>query len=112
MAGDFIAQLRTECTNMPAINYLAQWANMSSSTLAYTYTFFTQSGSPPCGCPRINSKPTSTRHWWDGSCHGSGHYDLKSTMLHEVLHGVGVVSRRQQAGLPHQLRCSATQEPS
>ena len=46
MAGDFIAQLRTECTNMPAINYLAQWANMSSSTLAYTYTYFTQSGSP------------------------------------------------------------------
>lgn len=89
-----IEELRSVCTNIPSMDYTVQWSNMSHDTLAYTYTWYQWDSTVwvPGNQFEIHFNPHE--QWWNGTCSElpSNHYDLKSTVMHEILHGIGYVS--------------------
>lgn len=89
-----VAELRSSCANMGALDYSVSWAELSSNTLARTWTSLRWGVDSwvPSNSFKIEFNPRF--QWWDGSCASkpSSYYDLKSTMIHEVLHGVGYMS--------------------
>lgn len=91
---DFLTSLGSVCNNVSPPQYSIKWTNMSSNVLAYTYTYYTPSGTiwVPAGRFDIHFNPAVA--WWEGQCSDfpSSYYDLKSTIMHEVLHGLGYLS--------------------
>ena len=91
---DTIHLLKSHCTSLPFYNPTIEWSDMSSNTLAKTRTFFYYSDNvwKPNGYFEIYVNPQV--HWWNGHCENIpyGMYDLKSVLLHEVLHGIGFLS--------------------
>ena len=91
---EFLNRLDMDCNNVSPPQYSIKWTNMSSNVLAYTYTYYTQSGTiwVPAGRFDIHFNPDVA--WWEGRCADlpSSYYDLKSTIMHEVLHGLGYLS--------------------
>ena len=89
-----VSELRNVCRNLPELDYSVSWDELSSNTLATTWTYFRWGGESwvPSNSFTVQFNPRF--QWWDGPCSSkpSSHYDLKSTMIHEVLHGVGYMS--------------------
>ena len=96
----FDAELKRECSNVPILQYSLHWTSMTTDTLAYTYTYYSQSGDIwiPANHFVIHVNPHV--NWWIGECSNipHGHYDLKSTLMHEVLHGLGYLSTIDKDG--------------
>lgn len=89
-----IKELQSVCTNIPSMDYTIQWSNLSHDTLAYTYTWYQRDSSvwTPANQFEVHFNPHEL--WWNGTCSElpSNHYDLKSAMMHEILHGIGYLS--------------------
>lgn len=91
----FLSELRNACTSVPELDFTIDWETMSSNTLAYTYTYFTpSSGGVYVPANRFEVYFNPNVPWWNGTCNEipSGHFDLKTAVMHEVLHGVGFLS--------------------
>lgn len=95
------ARLQQDCPIPDASYTIYNEPNISSSSLAYTTTWFFP-GDPYY--PAIQ-EPSYVGHdfeiavnphisWWIGSCELKPHgaYDLQTVLLHEILHGVGILS--------------------
>jgi len=91
---EFLTSLSTECNNVPPPVYSIKWTNMSSSVLAYTYTYYTPSGTMWVPADRFDIHFNPNVAWWEGQCSDLpvSYFDLKSTIMHEVLHGLGYLS--------------------
>jgi hypothetical protein len=92
---DTVAELRSSCANMPPLDYSVSWTEkLSSNTLARTWTYLRWGVDSwvPSNTFKIEFNPRF--RWWNGPCgtKPGSHYDLKSTMIHEVLHGIGYMS--------------------
>jgi hypothetical protein len=89
-----VSELRSACVNMPTLDYSVSWGELSSNTLASTWTYFRWGIDSwvPSNSFKVQFNPRF--QWWDGPCGSKpgSYYDLKSTMIHEVLHGVGYMS--------------------
>lgn len=89
-----VAELRDLCVKLPVLDYSVSWGDLPSNTLASTWTYFNWGGESwvPSNSFTVQFNPRF--QWWNGPCSGKprSHYDLKSTMIHEVLHGVGYMS--------------------
>lgn len=89
-----INELQSVCTNIPSMDYTIQWSNMSHDTLAYTYTWYQWDSSVWVSANRFEVHFNPHKQWWNGTCSElpPNHYDLKSAIMHEILHGIGYVS--------------------
>jgi len=89
-----INELQSVCTNIPLMDYTIQWSNMSHDTLAYTYTWYQWDSSVWVPASQFEVHFNPHEQWWNGTCSElpSNHYDLKTTIMHEILHGIGYVS--------------------
>lgn len=90
----FLEEIRSTCASVPQFDFSIRWENMSSDILAYTYTYYTPSASywVPANVFEIYFNPKVP--WSNGTCAEAPwrHYDLKTTVMHEVLHGLGFLS--------------------
>ena len=88
-----LADLNAQC-DLPPMQYSIDWKNMSSDTLAYTYTYYwpTTAAWIPANEFEVYFNPRVL--WWNGSCiqQPRHHFDLYTAVMHEVLHGVGFLS--------------------
>ena len=87
--------LTSNCSSLFIDNPTIEWSDdMSSNTLAKTRTYFYKSNSvwKPNGHFKIYVNPSV--NWWNGDCAHIPHgmYDIKSVLIHEVLHGIGFMS--------------------
>lgn len=91
---EFLSELRSSCAAVPEYEFSIQWANMSSDTLAYTYTYYVPTANywTPANVFEVYFNPRVP--WSNGTCSeaASQHYDLKTAVMHEVLHGLGFLS--------------------
>lgn len=90
----FISELHEKCVQVPPLDFSVEWGELSSTVLASTSTYFRQMIDVwvPSNSFKIVFNPRF--QWWDGTCSSKpgSHYDLKSTIMHEVLHGLGYMS--------------------
>jgi hypothetical protein len=94
----FISALRAKCVQVAPLDYSVEWGALSSTVLASTSTYFHQVSDVwmPSNSFKIVFNPNF--QWWNGTCSSKpvSHYDLKSTIMHEVLHGLGYMSTISQ----------------
>jgi len=90
----FIVELHQLCGKIPVLDYSVEWGVLPATVLASTWTSYRSANNMwvPSNSFKIVFNPRF--RWWDGTCSSkpAGHYDLKSTVMHEVLHGLGYVS--------------------
>ena len=89
-----VSELRSACVKMPTLDYSISWGELPSNTLATTWAYFSWDVDSWVPSNSFNVQFNPRFHWWDGTCGSKPgyYYDLKSTMIHEVLHGVGYMS--------------------
>ena len=109
IAREVFASLRSDCPALPDASFTVHYDhNITGNTLAYTSTWFYNA------LPivqdvyyvghdfEIAMHPNAT--WWDGVCSQlpNNAYDVRTTLLHEFLHGVGIIStvRADKTALP------------
>ena len=94
----FISELHEKCAQVPPLGFSVEWGELSSTVLASTSTYFRQLKDVwvPSNSFKIVFNPRF--EWWNGTCSSKpgSHYDLKSTVMHEVLHGLGYMSTISQ----------------
>tara|TARA_B110001450_G_scaffold144478_2_gene135127 strand:- start:9771 stop:10565 length:795 start_codon:yes stop_codon:yes gene_type:complete len=89
----FLDKFNESCGPIPSVNYEIEWDDddeLHPALYAETTVFYDVEGNPT----RFNIVFNSRFQWWDGYCYNkpSSHDDLKSTVMHEVLHGLGFMS--------------------
>lgn len=91
---NIIHVLTSNCSSLFFDHPTIEWSDMSSNTLAKTRTFFYKHENVwrPNGHFQVYVNPSVS--WWNGECSDIpyGTHDMKSVLLHEVLHGVGFMS--------------------
>lgn len=90
----FLNELKSTCDNLPDMEFSVEWSNMSTSTLAYTYTYFVPSLGHWKPANRFEVYFNPNAPWSNGTCGEMHphHFDLKTAVMHEVLHGMGFLS--------------------
>ena len=90
----FISELYAKCAQIPPLDYSVEWGELSSSVLASTRTQYLLDDNVWVSSNSFNIVFNPRFQWWNGTCSSkpSGHYDLESTVMHEVLHGLGYMS--------------------
>ena len=91
---DVLNRLHTQCTALPNEYSSIQWSHMNSTVLGYTIVNFI--GQNPTN---YYSVLNSGFDWHDGPCSEKpGHsFDVKTVVLHEVMHGIGFLSTIDQS---------------
>lgn len=102
LAGHVYDRLRSDCA-LPAFTYDISAATLSSGVLATASTNFAlvngvwtptalAGGAGLDFIVRVQETPPN--NWWTGSCADLPpyHFDLQTTLLHEMLHGLGILS--------------------
>jgi len=89
-----VAELREVCVKLPSLDYSVSWGDLSSNTLATTWIYFHLKSDYWVPSNSFDIVFNKRFQWWNGPCSSKNpsHYDLKSTMIHEVLHGIGYMS--------------------
>ena len=96
-SSNVISEIRSICPNLPLSTKAdIRWNNeIPSNVLAWTYTNYKKEGDIWVSSNQFEIEFNPHFNWHiDDSCSNipSTHYDLKTAMIHEILHGIGFSS--------------------